>query len=78
MFQKLLVLLFLISSFKNAFGQSTFDKVFTAGYSDLISTYSLTNGTLVLTQELKMETNMTFVKVVDGKSNLYLVHKVGS
>ena len=78
MFQKTLVLLFLISSFNNGFGQSTFDKVFTTGYSDLIFTYSLTNGTLVLTQELKLETNMTFVQVVDEKSNLYSVHEVGS
>ena len=78
MFQKLLAVLFFTSSFKNGFCQSSFDKVFTAGYSDLISTYSFINGTLILTQELKLETNMTFVQVVDEKSTLYSIHEVGS
>ena len=80
MAQKLFIVLFLFYSFSNIFCQSTssFDKVFTAGYSDLISTYSLLNGTLSLTQELKLESNMTFVQVVDDKSTLYSVHEVGS
>jgi 6-phosphogluconolactonase (cycloisomerase 2 family) len=80
MSQKLFIVLFLFSYFSNVFCQSasSFDKVFTAGYSDLISTYSLLNGTLSLTQELKLESNMTFVQVVDDKSILYSVHEVGS
>ena len=52
----------------------SFDKVFTAGYSDKIMTYSFTDGKLALTQELTLETNMTYVKI--EKDFLYAVHEV--
>ena len=52
----------------------SFDKVITAGYSDKIMTYSFNEGKLTLTQELTLETNMTYIKI--EKDLLYAVHEV--
>ena len=69
------VYIFTLAFFLPLCHSQSFDKVFTAGYSDKVMTYSFTDGKLALTQELTLETNMTYVKI--GKDVLYSVHEVG-
>ena len=66
--------MFILAFFLPFCNSQSFSKVFTAGYSDKIMTYSFTDGKLDLTQELTLEVNMTYVEI--EKDFLYSVHEV--